>query len=351
MTCRMSATLGGNDVQAWQPLGDLPRFEAGQVALYNRLLRSCAPWQGVLAGEALQVGWGRAVANVEQNRSVTVSLSLDGQPVELRVAADLLALSGWTPHSSATHPCADSDAMLLELAWLSWIEPLEKLLGVSLRVTAGDTPGIARTLAIPLEIRVGERAAVPASLQVNSETAERIAGWLDQHGTPAPDPLTALRFNLAVESGEAPLTLGELRSLNAGDVVMLDCPPERQLRLRLGEHFYCLARRDHQTLECLAALAAISPDRNLVMTDTLTPEASELDTALDELPLKLVCQLGSVDVTLAQLREMGPGSLLQLTSAAQDGVDLMVNGRRVGRGELVSIGDGLGVRLLGFCAP
>ncbi|WKW31064.1 hypothetical protein KIH13_20200 [Pseudomonas viridiflava] len=29
----------------------------------------------------------------------------------------------------------------------------------------------------------------------------------------------------------------------------------------------------------------------------------------------------------------------------------MVNGRRIGRGELVRIGDGLGVRLLGFNAP
>lgn len=351
MTCRMSATLEDTDALAWHPLGDLPYFEARQVALHNRLLRSCAPWRGVLDGEPLQVRWGSAVAIAEPKQSTTVSLSLDGQPVELRVAADLLALSGWTRQSSATHPCADSDAMLLELAWLSWIEPLEKLLGVSLRVTAGDSPEIARAFAIPLEIRVGERAAFPASLHVGPETAERIAGWLDQHGTAAPDPLTALRFNLAVESGEAPLTLGELRSLNAGDVVMLDCPPDRQLRLRLGEHFQCLARRDHRTLECLAALAATSPDRNLAMTDTLTPDASELDAALDELPLKLVCQLGSVEVTLAQLREMGPGSLLQLTSAAQDGVDLMVNGRRVGRGELVSIGEGLGVRLLGFCAP
>jgi type III secretion protein Q len=34
-----------------------------------------------------------------------------------------------------------------------------------------------------------------------------------------------------------------------------------------------------------------------------------------------------------------------------DSVDLMVNGRRVGQGQLVKIGDGLGVRLLSFATP
>ena len=48
---------------------------------------------------------------------------------------------------------------------------------------------------------------------------------------------------------------------------------------------------------------------------------------------------------------MAPGTLLPLASSGQDEVDLMVNGRRIGRGELVRIGDGLGVRLLGFNAP
>jgi type III secretion protein Q len=35
----------------------------------------------------------------------------------------------------------------------------------------------------------------------------------------------------------------------------------------------------------------------------------------------------------------------------QEGVDLMINGRRVGQGQLVQIGEGLGVRLLSFATP
>ena len=78
---------------------------------------------------------------------------------------------------------------------------------------------------------------------------------------------------------------------------------------------------------------------------------SAVESSLDELPLKLVCQVGTVELSLAQLREMGEGSLLQLTPQMHDGVDLLVNGRRIGQGQLVKMGDGLGVRLLSLVTP
>lgn len=83
---------------------------------------------------------------------------------------------------------------------------------------------------------------------------------------------------------------------------------------------------------------------------TATADGQGLDSTLNELPLKLVCQVGSVEMSLAQLRELGAGSLVPLTPQLHDGVDLMVNGRRIGQGQLVKIGDGLGVRLLSFAA-
>lgn len=85
------------------------------------------------------------------------------------------------------------------------------------------------------------------------------------------------------------------------------------------------------------------------MSETL--DGPSLDSSLDELPLKLVCQAGSVELTLAQLRELGEGSLVQFADQRQDSVDLMVAGRRVGQGQLVRIGDGLGIRVLSIAAP
>jgi type III secretion protein Q len=361
MTARMSTALDavgqprGGEPQSWRPLRDLPCYTSRQVRLHNRLHRRYAPWQSTLAGERLTVSWAQGLVDhaalAEGADAVAIGLTLGDDDIQLRIPPALLALSGQA--QSVTGLRSESDAMLLELAWLEWIEPLETRLGAPLRLGITQDALARYPVVVPLEVRVGERPPFAITLQVDTATAERMAGWLEQYAAPLADPLASLHLTLAAEIGEAPLSLEELRSLVPGDVVMLDRLPDGQLRLRLGEQLYCPARRTGDTLECLAALTALISDRNDSMTDTLTPTdgARDLDTALDELPLRLVCQIGSVEVSLAQLREMGPGSLLQLTSATQDSVDLMVNGRRVGRGELVTIGDGLGVRLLGFCAP
>ncbi|RMS56939.1 Type III secretion component, partial [Pseudomonas syringae pv. aceris] len=167
------------------------------------------------------------------------------------------------------------------------------------------------------------------------------------------DPLQGLRLALSIEAGQAPLTHAELRSLLPGDVVMLDTLADAQVLLRLGRHCQTVVRRQGDTLVWQGALRPGSPafspypfDRNDPMSEMSTD--ADLDASLDDLPLTLICQLGSMELTLAQLREMAPGSVLPFTSQAHDEVDLMVNGRRIGRGELVTIGDGLGVRLLGF---
>jgi type III secretion protein Q len=71
---------------------------------------------------------------------------------------------------------------------------------------------------------------------------------------------------------------------------------------------------------------------------------------LGDVPLTVVCQVGSVQLTLADLQQLAEGSVLPLPEGGSDCVELLVNGRSVGRGELVKIGDGLGVRLTRIAA-
>lgn len=73
---------------------------------------------------------------------------------------------------------------------------------------------------------------------------------------------------------------------------------------------------------------------------------SELDATLDELPLELICQVGQLRLTLADLRGLGEGSVLPLNANPPGQVELLLNDRRVALGELIRLGDGLGVRLL-----
>nr|WP_251010197.1 FliM/FliN family flagellar motor switch protein [Pseudomonas fluorescens] len=191
---------------------------------------------------------------------------------------------------------------------------------------------------------------MPVALHLSVKAGEQVARWLDQHAASTPQALADLHLWLAVEVGEAELNVAELYSLNPGDVVMLDLWPAAQVRLMVNHRLCARASQDGTTLKLLETLMCVNFPKELSVsqapTINPTPDGQSLDTRLDDLPLKMVCQAGSIELTLAQLRELGEGSLLSFTEQRQDSVDLMVNGRRVGLGQLVRIGPGLGVRVL-----
>lgn len=80
------------------------------------------------------------------------------------------------------------------------------------------------------------------------------------------------------------------------------------------------------------------------------PAAKKTDTLAklspDTLPMTIVIEVGRLQLTLQKLLELQPGSLLELDLTTQSGVDLVVNGKKIGRGELLAIGEVLGVRIL-----
>ena len=158
-------------------------------------------------------------------------------------------------------------------------------------------------------------------------------------------PLPALQLGLHLQRGWQTLSLGELRSLRPGDVLMLDCPAAADgLLVLAGGHRQARFKRQQSGLQLLEALQPINP----TMENAMGQDAD--DGQLDDVPLTVVCQIGSLELPLGQLRELGEGSVLALPDADVQQVELLVNGRCVGRGELVAIGDGLGVRLTRFAS-
>ena len=68
--------------------------------------------------------------------------------------------------------------------------------------------------------------------------------------------------------------------------------------------------------------------------------------ALEDIPMTLTVEVGQIELTMDQLLKLEPGNLLDVTLHPRNGVDLTVNGRIVGKGELIRIGETLGVRIL-----
>lgn len=314
------------------------------TALHNRLHRPRRSWQGQFAGRPLRVQWNGVAP--EAGSGVGLALRLGEDVLGLTLPAEALqALDlppGLTPGSLA-------GSLLLEQALLGLIVPLEQLTGQPIRLLDGSAPRVSPELAINLGVQFAEGAEWPVQVQMSASAATLIAAALDRHAPATPLDLGHVQLPMSVDGGEAWLSLAELRSLLPGDVVMLDPWPDSQVRLHLGSTLQIRAQREGGRLQVLERPIATNSTKEHHMSEV--GAGPSLETSLDELQLKLVCQVGSVELSLAQLRELGSGSLLQLTPQMQEGVELLINGRRVGQGQLVQIGDGLGVRLLSFATP
>ncbi len=73
------------------------------------------------------------------------------------------------------------------------------------------------------------------------------------------------------------------------------------------------------------------------------PESANM---LEDVAVAMVVELGRVSVSAADVMGLRPGQVIELSRSPGDPVDLVVDGKRLGKGELVEIEGELGVRIL-----
>ncbi|MCP3914818.1 MAG: flagellar motor switch protein FliN [bacterium] len=76
----------------------------------------------------------------------------------------------------------------------------------------------------------------------------------------------------------------------------------------------------------------------------LTGEPLGLDSLLD-VPVRVTVQIGRASMSLGELMKLGPGALVSLDREAHEPADILVNGKVVARGEVVTIENSYGVRI------
>ena len=78
--------------------------------------------------------------------------------------------------------------------------------------------------------------------------------------------------------------------------------------------------------------------------------AKNLGVILD-LDLPLSVRFGKTSATLGSLVRMGPGSMVSLDRSPADPVEVLVNGKVIARGEVVSVAGNYGVRITDILSP
>lgn len=175
-------------------------------------------------------------------------------------------------------------------------------------------------------------------------------------GHPAPlDGWRGLGVAVALRWSVPPLPWTEWAALRPGDVLVLGRrgqPPPAEAHagglawpLTPGAEGWRISGPPRHTR---IPLQETSPMNDLPATGD-AGDASDPDALARRLPVDLAFELGRTELRVGELSQLQPGYVFPLAGALEGAnVTIRANGQAVGQGELVAVGDSLGVRLLGW---
>lgn len=198
-------------------------------------------------------------------------------------------------------------------------------------------------------------AAITGQLRTSASGLFFVAGLV---GGRAPMASLAIPAPFRAEIGHAAMTADMLRSLETGDVLLMEhryLGPQRVLWLRAdgagGPHVQIPPIEAGPAAPTLTIIASWTDNMPNIDDDTdiLTslPVAADTPTAAspDEIPLRLTFDVGTVMLTLGEARALQPGQVIALGHPFAGGVSIRVNGMLIGEGELVEVAGELGVSI------
>ena len=391
------------DVRRHQP----PVVDRTKLALTNQLSLRRPPIAMAIGDAAIAftpIGLRSIDTGTSPSECVIFRFAVDGQRVALQMASGLYErlLARIDPELLAADLDDEILPLLLESCIGDGLAAAETRLGGRIELDAVEPGGAfdLEGLDVALEIAVDGETAGFATLRAARDHVERLASLFASRPK-SPRSYGDLKAGLSFRAGALWLDLGSLRALKTGDVLLVEEDASRWERMAatVGEHwlfpiemtrtgptvqapFRRAAPRDqeewmmadhnpvddhgealsdllksvpkHQPLSPAEETGA-RPFQETATGDAAGPAAGDVDTdtaapatdaAFDDLPIKLVFELGRLDMPLGQLQEIGRGHVFQLERPLGEAVEIHAGGRRIGQGEVVRIDDQIGVRVI-----
>jgi type III secretion system YscQ/HrcQ family protein len=333
-------------------------FEYAERQVLSRRLRHLSP---------------QAAANLRDLFHGRECLVLDGHPATtwrfgpaprlqppaaiLESAQEKLALSvtddGWCePLGARTWWDFTGEARLLAwaLAHTGLLEGLGRILREPLMpsaLTEGPLPHADTGVTLSFSAATADVRTTTGCVSMSATMLER----LGSHGSwrrinTIPPALLKIPGTLRIELCGIAFSLGVLSACEVGDVLVLGnrghCWRKMQVCL-IARHTETPLRTwnaSYDGAKLTVCSAAMNPPMELIMSDPKTGGAADIPVSLD-------FDLGNVAVPLGELATLKPGYVFELPGNLEGlRVAIRSNGTRIGQGELVAVGDVLGVQLL-----
>jgi type III secretion protein Q len=146
---------------------------------------------------------------------------------------------------------------------------------------------------------------------------------------------------IRLDYGATDLSAADFRTLRLSDVLLVErfAGGDRQhLVLRAGDSSCWTAKVDGHQLLVEQPMHAT--------TDAFSNALSDTGPLVDALPVRVTFDLGEQAMSMQELSALGPGFIWELASPLDRPVTVRANGKAICQGELVAIGDRIGVRLV-----
>ncbi len=236
----------------------------------------------------------------------------------------------------------ETDAGVLDHLLTACLENLNAQLGWPLRIVWGRWGSAAAPFADD------DRGLLLGSVLNLRETRGAVALFLPEAAlavlprrtaAPFPEALAAIPLACRCQLGEIEVLADDAAALAPGDTILLVAAPALWVEPgHLG--WICELAGDGN----FSALRLDKPLERMDRLNTTDPGP------FADVPVLLQVVLARKTFTLGELRQLTPGAVVDLGRGEEDLVELAVNGKVMGSGELVRIDGQLGVRVLGWQA-
>ena len=296
-----------------------------------------------------------------------VLLTVNGRPLQLLLQTSRPAPIGeldWSDYADAARLTAWGMAHHATLARLA--RAFDAII-LPQAMAAADTPADTPTLmAVGFRMGEGDDVLDEGVLHAEPATLRRLLGVTGVTTADArvPPVLESLPTSLRISARGPYLRVEQVRALETGDVLVLGQRQQVFSHLHLAASDAgaagwkaCWTNGDLridavavETMDDLRSNPMNETEQNGDPAGTDATDAAGSDP-LAQLPLRIDFTLGEVSIPLAQLSTLAPGYVFALADNIEHArIGIRANGRRIGHGRLVAIGDTLGVQLEGWDA-
>lgn len=331
---------------------EVPELRPEAVRVLNAFYRRRSPVDFVAAGEVLKATASGGFSSQNLGRNVVIRFYIGGTAGAIECPRGLIdsLLAKLQPEVDLARLAPDLAALLLECVLDREIGWLEVQLGTEIELLWVGESSRRQAERSSLALAVGwHEEMLDCDLQLENGWALRLARLLDEQQAAPPQLRLDIPAPVRVWRAVTILALGELQSLAPGDVVVLDAlhAADRTVLILLADHFLARAQLTGDGCTLVSKPFTIRGSNwEWIMNKTAHPDTEKPEeSGFDGLPVTVAFELGRKAMPLSEISALAPGAVVQLADLPREAVSIMAQGKQIGQGEIVRIGDALGVRI------